>query len=365
MTEPDRSVPVDGDALLAETARLVDVASVSHHEGDIVSLLESELAALDHLELVRVGDNLVARTALGRGRRLVLGGHVDTVPPHGNDAARLEDGVCWGLGSADMKGALAVYLDLARRVVEPAVDVTYVFYAREEVALEHSGLRELADERPDLLAGDVALLGEPTGGALEAGCQGSVRVRVVVRGERAHTARAWTGRNAIHRLADVLDVVREHEPRRPQVEGCRYHEALQAVAIEGGVAGNVVPDEASVTVAYRFAPDRDPDQAEAWLRALLGRVLEPDDEVVVTDVAPPARPGLDHPLVRRLVDHHRVPVRAKLGWTDVAFFAERGVPASNFGPGDPLVAHTAREHVTRDQLVAVHAVLADLLVHGA
>ncbi len=350
-----------GDELLAATARLVDIPSVSHGEQRLVDVLEGELSGLDHLEVTRVGDNLVARTDLGRGRRLVLGGHVDTVPPHGNDAARVVDGVCWGLGAADMKGALAIYLDLARRVVEPSVDVSFVFYAREEVALEFSGLRELAARRPDLLDGDVALLGEPTGCALEAGCQGSVRVRVVVRGARAHTARAWTGRNAIHRLADVLALVRDHEPRRPDVEGCRYHEALQAVAVEGGVAGNVVPDEASVTVAYRFAPDRDPAEAEAWLRAYLGRVLDAGDEIVVTDVAPPARPGLDHPLVQDLVRRHGIEVRAKLGWTDVAFFAERGVPASNFGPGDPLVAHTADEHVSRSDLVAVHAALFDLL----
>ncbi|MFP5254903.1 MAG: succinyl-diaminopimelate desuccinylase [Acidimicrobiia bacterium] len=347
--------------LLASTAALVDIPSVSHHEAALTEHLEARLRRLPHLAVERVGPNLVARTDLGRPVRVVLAGHTDTVPPNGNERPRIEGDVLWGLGSADMKGGLAVMAALAETVPEPAVDVTWVFYAAEEVAAEHNGLRALAEDRPELLAGDVAILGEPTGGELEAGCQGTLRAEVVVRGARAHTARPWMGRNAIHRLGEVLRLVAGFEERRPVIEGCEYREALQAVAVTGGVAGNVVPDEARVTVNRRFAPDRTVAEAEAELRALLAPALQDGDEVAVVDAAPSAPPGLSNPMLRRLVEDHALPVRAKLGWTDVARFAELGIPACNLGPGDPTVAHTADEHVDRASLERSYQVLRAVL----
>ncbi len=354
----------EGD-LLALTAALVDVPSVSFWEGPIVDLIESELRRVPHLSVDRVGDNLVARTNLDRRRRIVLAGHTDTVPANGNAQARVEQDTLWGLGATDMKGGVAVMLELARSVTEPCIDVTYVFYAREEVAACDNGLLEITAERPELLVADVALLGEPTGGAVEAGCQGTMRLKVTLRGSRAHTARAWRGRNAIHRLSDVLAVVKSYQPRCPLVEGCEYREALQAVAVSGGVAGNVVPDTTELVLNHRFAPDRTGEQAEEHVRAVLDGVLEVGDTVELTDQAPPAAPGLDDPVLTALVQRSGMPVRAKLGWTDAAFFAARGVPASNFGPGDPLLAHTAEEHVHRHDLEFVHAALEDLLIHGA
>lgn len=351
--------------LFTLTAALVDIPSESHHEGPIADVIEAELGGLAHLTVDRVGDNIVARTDLGRDRRLVLGGHTDTVPANGNASARIEGDVLWGLGAADMKGGVATIVELARRVDNPAVDVTYVLYAREEVALEHNGLRELAASRPELLEGDVALLGEPTNGTLEAGCQGTLRVTVTIFGERAHTARAWMGENAIHRLAAVLAAIRDYEPRRPVISGCEYHEALQAVSVEGGVAGNVVPDRVELTVNHRFAPDRTPAEAESHVRELLAETLGDADTVELTDVSPPAAPGLDDPLLEALVERNSLEIRAKLGWTDVAFFAERGVPASNFGPGDATLAHTAQERLSRDVLESTYAALEDLLVNGA
>lgn len=350
--------------LFTLTAALVDIASVSHNEREIVDRLEAELRQQAHLTVDRIGDNLVARTRLGRDRRLVLGGHTDTVPPNGNAAARIEGERMYGVGTTDMKGGIAVMLELARTVVAPIVDVTYVFYAREEVELVHSGLREIEASRPELLDGDVALLGEPTLGAVEAGCQGTMRFEVTLAGARAHTARPWMGRNAIHRLAEVLDVVRRFEGRRTVVEGCEYRESLQAVHVEGGVAGNVVPDRAVLTVNHRFAPDRAPEEAEAFVRGLMSPLLTASDSLEVVDCSPAARPGLDDPLLQTLIDRNGLEVRAKLGWTDVAFFAQRGVPASNFGPGDPTVAHTADEHVDRASLLATHGALADLLNGG-
>ena len=358
-------VSLPHDDLFALAAALVDIPSVSFEEEPLVDILEAELHACSHLSVERIGDNLVARTELGRPRRLVLGGHTDTVPPNGNGFARIDGDTLWGVGSTDMKGGLAAMIELARTVSEPAVDVTYVFYAREEVAVTHNGLRQIEAERPDLLAGDVALLGEPTLGAVEAGCQGTLRVKVTLVGERAHTARPWMGRNAIHRLGALLALVEGYHERHPVVEGCEYREALQVVDVSGGVAGNVVPDEATVVVNHRFAPDRTSDEAVAHVRSVLAPVLEDDDTFEVVDCSPPARPGIGDPLIGALIERNGLEVRAKLGWTDVAFFAERGVPASNFGPGDPTIAHTAGERLERHWLIDTHAALHDLLVNGA
>lgn len=350
--------------LLALTAELVDIPSVSFEEAAIVATLEERLRRVPWLDVARVGDNLVARTSLGRPHRLLLVGHTDTVPVNGNGTARVDGDVLWGLGSADMKGGIAVLLDLAETVDDPAVDVTYVFYAREEVAASESGLLELSSQRPDLLAGDAAILGEPTGGAVEAGCQGTMRLEVVLHGQRAHTARPWMGRNAVHRLGRLLAAVEAFPERRPVLDGCEYREALQAVRVEGGVAANVVPDRATVVLNHRFAPDRDAAAAEASVREVLAPVLEDGDELAVVDCAEGAPPGLANPLLAALIERHRLEVRAKLGWTDVARFAALGIPACNLGPGDATLAHTAEERVDRASLERTRATLADVLRAG-
>jgi succinyl-diaminopimelate desuccinylase len=347
--------------LLASTAELVDIPSVSHDEAAITGVIEQRLRSLGHLVVDRVGDNVVARTQLGRDRRVILGGHTDTVPVNGNGRARVDGDVLWGVGSADMKSGLAVMLQLAADLTDPAVDVTYVFYAGEEVALEFNGLRHLLAERPELLRGDVAILGEPTGGRVEAGCQGTLRLEVTVLGERAHTARPWMGRNAIHRLGEVLARVAAYQERRPVLDSCEYREALQAVRVEGGVANNVVPDRATLTLNHRFAPDRDVEQAVAHVRSVIGEV----DDVQLTDAATPAPPGLTDPLLAALVARTGHPARAKLGWTDVSFFAAHGVPATNYGPGDPTLAHTADERVGRAEIEQAYRVLRSLLTTPA
>lgn len=352
--------------LLRRCAALVDVPSVSRQEAALADVVEAELRAVPWLAVDRVGDNVVARTALGRAQRLLLVGHLDTVPPNGNEQARVEGDTVWGVGSADMKGGLAVFLQLATTVAEPVVDVSWVFYACEEIAHEHNGLLALAATRPELLAGDAAVLGEPTGAVVEAGCQGSLRVEVVLAGERAHTARPWMGRNAVHRLAPLLSRVAEYRERRPVLDGCEFREALQAVLVDGGVAGNVVPDRVRVRLDHRFAPDRSADDALAHVRDVLGDAVDEGtgDELRVVDVALPAPPRLDHPLLQALAARVGAPPRAKLGWTDVSFFAERGVPALNFGPGNATVAHSADERVERAELETVFGVLRSVLVEG-
>ena len=346
--------------LLNLTAELVDIPSVSHHERRVTDHLEAMLSPVTWLELTRVGDNLVARTDLGRSERLVLAGHTDTVPPNGNEQARVEGDVLWGLGSCDMKGGVAVLAELARTVAEPSVDTTYVFYECEEIDARFNGVERLFRERPDLMAGDAALLAEPTSARIEAGCQGTMRLEVAMTGERAHTARAWKGRNAIHRLAPLLASVAAYEGRRVTIDGCHFREGLQVVRVDGGVANNVVPDRATVTLNHRFAPDRSPAEAEAHVREVVGEV----DELTVTDMAPAALPALGHPVLQRILAATGDVAHAKLGWTDVARFASRGVPATNFGPGDPNVAHSAGERVTRSDLDTVYGVLRTVLEQG-
>ncbi len=348
--------------LLAVTTELMAVPSVSGHEAPIADLVHEALSGCSWLEVERVGDNVVARTALGRGQRLVLAGHLDTVPPGDNDVPRVDGDTVWGVGASDMKGGLAVMLDLAATVREPAVDVTWCFYAREEVDRDQSGLLELWRARPGLLEADAAVLGEPTGGLVEAGCQGTMRVRITLRGVRAHTARPYTGRNAIHRLVPLLQAVAHWEGRDVVLDGCVYAEQLQVVAVGGGVAPNVVPDEVQVTLNHRYAPDRGKAEAETFLHDLLDATLEPEkgDTWELLEAGDGAPPSLEHPLLKTLVDKSGKPPTAKVGWTDVASFWAHGVPAANFGPGDPLLAHHPDERVStaaleraRDVLLAV------------
>jgi len=342
------------------------VASPSRNEAALAGLVDNALRACPWLEVERVGDNVIARTTLGHGQRLVLAGHLDTVPANGNEAPRLEGDTLWGLGASDMKGGLAVMLDLATSVRRPAVDVTWCFYAREEIGRTESGLLELWQDRPDLLAGDAAILGEPTGAVVEAGCQGTLRVRITLRGVRAHTARPFTGRNAIHRVAPLLQRVADWPGREVVLDGCIYAEQLQAVAVEGGVADNVVPDEARLTLNHRYAPDRRAAQAEAFLRDLLQGAWDPGagDSWEVLDAGDGAPPSLGHPLLQALVEKSGGAPKAKVGWTDVASFWEHGVPAANFGPGDPLLAHHPDERVSAAQLERAHEVLLALITEA-
>ena len=324
----------------ALTAQLVDTPSVSGEEGPLTDAIEGALRSLPHLTVHRDGNAIVARTTLGRTERVILAGHVDTVPVAGNLPSRVEGSRLYGCGTTDMKSGLAVQLRLAASLTSPSRDVTYVFYDCEEVAADRNGLLRLSRHSPELLAGDFAVLMEPSSGEVEGGCQGTLRAEVTVAGQRAHTARSWMGRNAIHEVGAVLDVLRAYTPREPEVDGLRYHEGLNAVGIRGGVAGNVVPDECAVTVNYRFAPDLTGEQAAEFVRSVFSAW-----PVTVLDVADGARPGLGQPAAAEFVAVVGGTPRAKLGWTDVARFSALGIPAVNYGPGISEIAHTAGEYV--------------------
>ncbi|MHC6593322.1 succinyl-diaminopimelate desuccinylase [Arthrobacter sp. C152] len=342
------------------TAAIMDIESVSGNERALADAVEHALQAIPELTVLRDGDAIVARTELGLGERVILAGHLDTVPlpltegakgtvPSSWESGVPGEGILYGRGATDMKGGVAVQLALAAGLfdggAQPRRDVTFVFYDHEEVEAVKSGLGRLVRNRGDLLQGDFAILLEPTDGTVEGGCNGTSRFEASTVGEAAHSARAWMGSNAIHAAAPILARLAAYEPRTINVDGLDYRESLNAVKINGGTAGNVIPDRCVVEINYRFAPDKTPDQAEAHVRELLAGF-----DVVRTDAAAGARPGLQHPAAASFVAAVGAEPKPKYGWTDVARFSELGIPAVNFGPGDPLLAHKDNEHVHADAI---------------
>lgn len=338
------------------TQAICDVPSVSGDEKPLADLIEQALADYPHLEVIRDGDLIVARTNLGRERRVIIAGHIDTVPINNNLPAQLRtidgDEYIWGRGTVDMKAGVAVQLKLAAELTAPAVDITWLWYDHEEVDSSLNGLGRLARNRPDLMVGDFAILGEPSNGAVEGGCNGTLRAVVRTHGVRAHSARAWMGKNAIHAAAPILARLNEYTPRDAEVEGLVYREGLNAVAITGGVAGNVIPDLCEVEVNFRFAPDRSLEAAQQYVSDFFDSF-----EVEFTDLAAGARPGLDAPLAQEFLAAVGAAAKPKYGWTDVARFSAAGIPAVNYGPGDPSLAHHDEERVEVAQIEAVETAL--------
>lgn len=332
------------------TAALVDIPSESRNEARIADEVEAALRAqTSDFEVIRNGNAVLARTALGRPSRVLLAGHLDTVPAADNLPSRRDGDLLHGCGTADMKSGVAVFLHLAATLATPTHDLTLVFYDCEEIESAANGLGRIERELPEWLAADVAILGEPTGGYIEAGCQGTLRVVISASGTRAHSARPWLGDNAIHKLGAVLDRLAGYQARNVEIDGCTYREGLSAVRIEGGVAGNVIPDAASVTVNFRFAPDRSPDAALQHVHDVFDGL---DVRIEQTDLAAGALPGLSKPAAKALMEAAGGQVRAKYGWTDVSRFAARGIPAVNYGPGDPNLAHRRDERVPVGQITA-------------
>jgi succinyl-diaminopimelate desuccinylase len=334
------------------TRVLCDIPSVSGNETPLADAIHAAVSALPHLEVFRDGDTIVARTTLGRDQRVAIAGHIDTVPINNNLPTRdiVEGGepYIWGRGTVDMKAGVAVQLVLAAELVAPRADITWMWYDHEEVDSNLNGLKRLSESRPDLFRADFAILGEPSNGEVEGGCNGTLRALVRTRGMRAHSARSWIGENAIHKAAPILERLALYRAHTIEVEGLDYREGLNAVSISGGIAGNVIPDLCEVEVNFRFAPSRSALEAEQHVRDVFDGF-----EVEIVDLAPGARPGLDAPLAREFVAAVGAEPRPKYGWTDVARFSALGVPAVNYGPGDPLLAHHDEERVPVAQIDAV------------
>ena len=349
----DTHLDLTGDPV-SLTAALVDIPSPSHHERVIADVIEKALtdqAASARaggpaaVEVLRFRNNVLARTRRNLPSRVILAGHIDTVPiadnvpghrgvdTHGKDTL-------FGCGTVDMKGGDAVFLHaFAELAASPDLtrDMTLICYEGEEVASEFNGLGHIHAEHPDWLRGDVAILGEPSGAVIEAGCQGSIRLRITAAGVRAHSARSWMGVNAMHLLAPVITRIADYQPRTVDIDGCEYREGLNIVHCEAGVATNTIPDEAWMFVNFRFAPDRSVDDALTYMLDVLA--LPQGVTYTVDDAVPGALPGLSQPAASELVAATGGNFRAKYGWTDVARFSELGIPAVNFGPGDPAYAH--------------------------
>jgi succinyl-diaminopimelate desuccinylase len=351
VTKHPGEILLDLSADSVELTRAVcDIPSVSGSETALADAIERAIRRCDHLLVTREADTIVARTNLGRPERIVIAGHIDTVPVNANLPCRFEseDGVeyLWGRGTVDMKSGLAVQLKLAAELVNPRYDITWIWYDHEEVDAALNGLNKLRASHPELLEADFAILGEPSNGLIEGGCNGNIRVELRTFGRRAHSARNWMGENAIQKAAPILATLASYQAREVEVDGLLYRESLSAVGIDGGVAGNVIPDECMVHINYRFAPDQSEAEAAEYLRGLFPEA----DDFRIVDSSGGARPGLDAPLAQELLVHVGEPPQPKYGWTDVARFAALGIPAVNYGPGDASLAHADNERVAVAQI---------------
>lgn len=337
-----RSSTASPETLTQLLETLVNIPSETGGEAAIADWVEARLTRLPAGERLRSGNAVVWRGPRQGRPLLALAGHLDTVPANGNAGARIESGRLYGLGSSDMKAGDAVMLGLLERLNFAAArfDLAFVFYDREEGPLEHNGLTRLLRELPWLGEANLAVLLEPTDLRLEMGCIGSMNAEVRVTGKSAHSARPWLGVNAVERASRWLAEVTRFPVTAVDVQGIEYRETLQVTTLHAGRARNVVPDELVANLNYRYPPDRTPAEAEARLRAL----VPPDFEFRLVDRAAPGRVCADHPEVKRFIERFHSKVTGKQGWTDVAQFTAAGVPAFNFGPGVPELAHQADEY---------------------
>jgi succinyl-diaminopimelate desuccinylase len=342
------------------TRQLCDIESVSGNEAQIADAIEQALAPFSHLSVVRDGNAIVASTKLGRAKQVVIAGHIDTVPVAENLPTKLmsfeREQVIWGRGTVDMKAGVAVMLKLAAEITDPAFDVVWVFYDQEEVEASKNGLGRLVKNHPELIKGSFAILCEPTSATIEGGCNGTMRVEISLSGIKAHSARPWMGSNAIHKIGGVLNILNAYIPEEIDVDGLVFRESLNAVLVSGGIASNVIPDSATVTVNYRFAPSRSIEQATDYLKTVFA-----DYELRVIDSASGARPGMNSPEAQAFVAAVKASVSPKFGWTDVARFSEMGIPSVNYGPGDPNKAHADDENVPASHIYACEAGLRNFL----
>ena len=342
------------ERLLERTLELVRIPSVGRDDAAILAHLRAWLPA--ELEVVDDGDGAFLAMPPADTRPLVvLVGHVDTVPPAAGDRPRLDDGVVVGRGAADMKGGLAVMLELAAEVeIGSDVALGLVVIGREELPITESALVPLLGRSERLHDAALAIVLEPTGNALELGCMGNLNARVTVQGRAGHSARPWLADNAIHKAITALGSLADLPAREVDVDGLLFREVVSITTFTGGVAQNVIPDHVEAHVNLRYAPSHTPEEAEARLAELLGHR---DVSIEIVGNAPPAPVALSNPLVTRLRGAGDLEVRPKQAWTPVAELAMFGIDAVNLGPGDPRYAHADDERVEADALVRTYDVL--------
>jgi succinyl-diaminopimelate desuccinylase len=336
------------DRLASRALELVDIPSESRDEARLAAHALSVLRD-GGVEARDAGDCCILAGVTARDDRplVLLAGHLDTVPAQGNRPGTRDADAVHGLGAADMKGALAVMLELALARPAATVDLGYVLFPREELPFGESSLTPLLEREPGLREADLVVVMEPTANAIHAGCLGNVNATWTFHGRSGHSARPWLADNAIHRAAEGIRAVAQVEPIPHDFDGLRFTEVVSVTRIAGGIAGNVIPGEAVATVNYRYAPGRSAADAEAWLREL----CEPYGTVVIEGNAPSAPVAVGNPLAQRLIATGDLAVEAKQAWTPVAEFAAAGVDAVNFGPGDPAQAHAREEHVRIEALI--------------
>jgi succinyl-diaminopimelate desuccinylase len=336
------------DRLAERTLELVDIPSVSRAEAELMAFVKARLS----LEPVWADEDvLFATTPRTERELLVLAGHLDTVPAQDNLPGRIERDAVAGLGASDMKGGLAVMLELAdwARDAELHLDLGFLFFTREELPADESPVPAFLADCAAAREAALVIVLEPTDNEIHAGCLGNLSASLTFRGTSAHSARPWLGENAIHRAAAALAPLADTEPVDVEVEGLVFREVLSVVAIEGGIADNVIPDRCTARLNYRYAPGRTREQAEARVRELADGA-----ELKILGNSPPAHVVVDRPLVRGLQEAGRFAIEPKQAWTPVAQFAEAGLDAINLGPGATRFAHTADEQVQIAELVRTY-----------
>lgn len=349
-THPSAPATDTARRLAQTTLALVDTESISRNEGAIVEVVAAMIDT--RVPVLAEDDSLFYAPTRMEGRPLVVfAGHLDTIPPLDNLPGRIENGAVHGLGASDMKGSLAVMIELIRRLdseqPEVAIDAAFLFFAREELPLDASPISGLLEASAALRDAHLVVVMEPTANEIQLGCLGNLNADVTFEGSSSHSARPWLGNNAIHRAIQALQTVAASSAKEVTVDGLSFFEVVNVTGITGGIARNVIPDEVTCHLNFRYAPNQSAEEAEQRLRSLVGHGAS----VEIVGNAPPGRVATDNPLVGRLRVSSGAAVGPKQAWTNVAEFSAVGIDAVNFGPGVPEYAHRADEQVSIDALV--------------
>lgn len=339
--------------LLRKAEWLVSIPSQTCQEAEICRRLLDWAAAFPPAHRFREGFR-IAPPARHQGARVALVGHIDTVPPAARQRLGVEGEFLYGCGASDMKAGVAVMMQALEDWQSYPCDLIGLFYDREEGPYADNGLDGLLDGMDEV---DYAVVFEPTNNEIHAGCVGSLQARVHFQGQRAHSARPWQGQNAIYAAIPLLERLRGLERRSVHSQGLEFFEVTSATQANTQGPTNAVPESFVLNLNARFAPGKSSEQAVSELEHLVGG----EARLEIYDIAPSGAVRLENPSLKAWIAHNGLAVLPKQAWTDVARFDARGIPAFNFGPGDPAQAHQADEHVRVSAISENYRLLADLL----